>query len=567
MSLSVVRYIELLSVKQQNNTYYLHLIIHSNKATELYMEIDAFTAENLQAQCTFNEGYKYRLSLRALEDMFSNRIYSTVTKTQLTRSERMNFDTSPLYKKNILQIKNCGSLEQLLELPFLFLTSEVQFDLKEEAKNITISQPLEYDHIVKKDLKHPDNQEIVDEQFPSPTNTEMPDKLEVEELSEPEQKVEIESSSISENLELEQQFDAQELEHVNKNEHPNQLPNTIVTEEISETTTPEVENTEQIVRKVEEENETLFVESINSPTTKNVPPVDETVVHNQFPPVNENIVNEKAESIKATVVHEQVEALQPNNTSSSPQDSAKKNRLSSPIALILLLIIVIATIVVVVLQLPDKTKQADEPLVDQATNSNTVTKAFNLEQPYTFSLPSEYAAITFTKGPSTYTEEIVSILEEHNVDATFFLIGKHVTQYPDTVKMLADKQYSIGHATENYTLLTTMPIDQQESALHSTAQKIEQITNSSVDLFRAPYGLFNKDTQEIVKESNLKVVNWTIDPYDVKAQTADQIIRHIEQQNLKGSIINLPESSATIEALPTIIKLIQQQNLKLVKLQ
>src|SRR5690606_39385121 len=55
-------------------------------------------------------------------------------------------------------------------------------------------------------------------------------------------------------------------------------------------------------------------------------------------------------------------------------------------------------------------------------------------------------AITFDDGPHPeLTEKILSILDEHGIKATFFLIGKQAEKYPHLVKKIIEKGHGIGN--------------------------------------------------------------------------------------------------------------------------
>lgn len=57
------------------------------------------------------------------------------------------------------------------------------------------------------------------------------------------------------------------------------------------------------------------------------------------------------------------------------------------------------------------------------------------------------AYLTFDDGPTTKaTGKILDILNKENVKATFFVVGKHVKEYPDLVK----REYQEGHYIANH---------------------------------------------------------------------------------------------------------------------
>ena len=192
---------------------------------------------------------------------------------------------------------------------------------------------------------------------------------------------------------------------------------------------------------------------------------------------------------------------------------------------------------------------------------------YEIDETYTFSLPKQYVALTFTKGPSVYSEQILKILQEQNVAATFFLVGSAVEQFPDVTKSIANAGFSIGYATQNYSLLTSLSLTEQNNAIIESKAVLTKISEQPITLFRPPYNVFNADTKQIVENHHLKLVSWNVNPGEANAKTAETIIEYLEHQNLHGAIINLEETSAVVQALPTIVDMLKHKNLEIIALQ
>ena len=57
-------------------------------------------------------------------------------------------------------------------------------------------------------------------------------------------------------------------------------------------------------------------------------------------------------------------------------------------------------------------------------------------------------ALSFDDGPSPrYTGEILDILKEYNIHATFFLIGENAQRYPELVRRIQSEGHEIGNHT------------------------------------------------------------------------------------------------------------------------
>ncbi|MDE7331514.1 MAG: N-acetylmuramoyl-L-alanine amidase [Lachnospiraceae bacterium] len=114
--------------------------------------------------------------------------------------------------------------------------------------------------------------------------------------------------------------------------------------------------------------------------------------------------------------------------------------------------------------------------------------------------------LTFDDGPSKeYTEQILDVLKEKDVKATFFLIGEYVEKYPQVAKRIADEGHTIGiHCyRHDYDIL----YESVESYLEDFWKAYDAVlvaTGVEAELFRFPGGsvnAYNKDTcADIVKE-------------------------------------------------------------------
>ena len=60
-------------------------------------------------------------------------------------------------------------------------------------------------------------------------------------------------------------------------------------------------------------------------------------------------------------------------------------------------------------------------------------------------------ALTFDDGPHPkYTMEILEILEEYDIPATFFFVGENVSYYQDTAREVAKRGHEIGNHTYSH---------------------------------------------------------------------------------------------------------------------
>jgi cellulose synthase/poly-beta-1,6-N-acetylglucosamine synthase-like glycosyltransferase/peptidoglycan/xylan/chitin deacetylase (PgdA/CDA1 family)/spore germination protein YaaH len=192
-------------------------------------------------------------------------------------------------------------------------------------------------------------------------------------------------------------------------------------------------------------------------------------------------------------------------------------------------------------------------------------------------------ALTFDDGPDpNWTPEILDILQQENVPATFFIIGKNGQAYPDLLRRIVDDGHEVGNHTFTHPNLGEVPGSLTELELNATQRLIESETGRSTVLFRPPYfGDAEADKPQEVEPALLAqqlgylMVGVRIDPDDWKLPvTAAEIIERTIQRatdnnpETRGQVVLLHDSggdrSATIAALPGIIHELRSRGFRFV---
>lgn len=175
-------------------------------------------------------------------------------------------------------------------------------------------------------------------------------------------------------------------------------------------------------------------------------------------------------------------------------------------------------------------------------------------------------ALTFDDGPSRFTSSLVDTLTQYNVGATFFLVGVNIPENEHLVQQIHQGGFSIGNHSYGHPAFVTLRKERQQEEISITNQLIESITGEKVHLFRPPYGSMNQTTENVVVESDMKIVLWNKDTEDWKVKNAQELVQYAKQHITGGSIILFHEKQITMEALPEIIEFIQNKGLRIVNL-
>lgn len=153
-----------------------------------------------------------------------------------------------------------------------------------------------------------------------------------------------------------------------------------------------------------------------------------------------------------------------------------------------------------------------------------------------------------------YTDKLLSVMKEHNVKSTFFMVEFWTKKHPDYVKKISDYGHEIGTHSATHPYMSKLDKSAIIKELTTSSQVIEQITGKKVTLFRAPYGDYNDRLINTAKQLNLYTIQWDVDSLDWKDLSAEQIKNRVLSRVKNGSIVLFHNQGLhTHEALESII--------------
>ncbi|MDD4290717.1 MAG: polysaccharide deacetylase family protein [Clostridia bacterium] len=183
---------------------------------------------------------------------------------------------------------------------------------------------------------------------------------------------------------------------------------------------------------------------------------------------------------------------------------------------------------------------------------------------YSVDRQDKTVAITFDAAwGADKTQDIIKILKEYDIDATFFLVGFWVEKYPELTKEIHDEGFEIGTHSQTHPNLTEFSEAKISEELDKSVDIIQNTADCKVELFRPPFGAYNNTLIEICESKKLQAIQWDVDTLDWKGITPEQIALRVNQKVQNGSIILCHNNSKYIvEALPLIINTLQAKGFK-----
>ena len=182
--------------------------------------------------------------------------------------------------------------------------------------------------------------------------------------------------------------------------------------------------------------------------------------------------------------------------------------------------------------------------------------------------------LTFDDGPSPRTPEVLEILREKDVKATFFVVGQNDEQSLQWMRDIVAEGHTLG--MHSYTHRYNDIYASVESYLEDMYQMFTQIketTGVAPTVFRFPGGSINAYNTGINQEIITEMLRRGFVPYDwnvssedaaTRAPSAETIVSTVTQQvqRISRGVVLMHDSDykyTTVAALPTLIDRLKEQ--------
>jgi peptidoglycan-N-acetylglucosamine deacetylase len=178
-------------------------------------------------------------------------------------------------------------------------------------------------------------------------------------------------------------------------------------------------------------------------------------------------------------------------------------------------------------------------------------------------------AITFDDGPHPITLNILEILRQHNVKATFFCIGKNIETYPEIFRQIIADGHIVGnHSFSHSKFFDFLRKDGVIRELLATDAVIERISGKRTQFFRPPYGVTNPSIRRALSVTKHKVIGWNIRSLDGVIKNEDVIFNRIVKRISPGGIVLLHDTSMpSVRVLERLLVTLREKNYNVVPLE
>lgn len=207
-------------------------------------------------------------------------------------------------------------------------------------------------------------------------------------------------------------------------------------------------------------------------------------------------------------------------------------------------------------------QKATEALITNSTYGNRKLPIYSVdteEKKISLSFDAAWGSEDF--------QNIMEVLEKHQIKVTFFMTGGWVEDNPDCVKYLVGKGHDLGNHSENHYDMTTLSQAEQIQEISKVHDKVKELTGYEMFLFRPPYGAYDNIVIDTVYSLDYYPIQWDVDSLDWKDYGVESIINTVcNHKDLGPGTIILCHNGAkyTAQALDQMITNLKEQGYEFV---
>ena len=186
--------------------------------------------------------------------------------------------------------------------------------------------------------------------------------------------------------------------------------------------------------------------------------------------------------------------------------------------------------------------------------------------------------LTFDDGPSTNTQQILDILKQYNVKATFFVIGKTDDLSKEMYKKIVEEGHTLGmHSySHKYSVIydSMSAFEQDFNQIHDY---LKEVTGVDCKYYRFPGGSSTQNTSlpiqnfiDVLKKNHYLYLDWNVISPDInnanatKEQVVTGVMQGVDAYDTAVVLMyDVADKPMTVKALPSIIKQIKAKNYEL----
>ena len=181
-------------------------------------------------------------------------------------------------------------------------------------------------------------------------------------------------------------------------------------------------------------------------------------------------------------------------------------------------------------------------------------------------VPAKIIYLTFDDGPTEYTNELLELLAQHKMKATFFMLDAEMQRNPEVVKRMAKEGHAVGvhgvsHEKSIFYCGVFGPLKEMEQA----NQTLENIIGEKTYLARTPYGsspyLTKQQSQALVNQHYI-IWDWNVDSRDWSYRCPEKTFAHttkmIKATQKEPKVILLHDIKSVLKTMELLLRWMEE---------
>ncbi|WJY26335.1 polysaccharide deacetylase family protein [Sporosarcina trichiuri] len=179
--------------------------------------------------------------------------------------------------------------------------------------------------------------------------------------------------------------------------------------------------------------------------------------------------------------------------------------------------------------------------------------------------------LTFDDGPSSHVNQLLDLLDQYQMKATFFMLGPNIKEYPDSLKRMEKSGHGLAlHGITHQAGKIYSGPETPAKEMADDRDIVKQVTGVTTNIVRLPYGSIPYLTEEMRDEldkEDFHVWDWHVDSRDWELKD-QRFVQHtidgIRSMTAAGvaPVILLHDKPATIQHLPALLAYIKKEGYK-----
>ncbi len=193
-----------------------------------------------------------------------------------------------------------------------------------------------------------------------------------------------------------------------------------------------------------------------------------------------------------------------------------------------------------------RVSEAGSPHYQGSTNQKMVSLTFNVD------------------WGEEYLPQLLEILKEEDIKATFFVTGKFAERQPDLVKAIVKGGHDLGNHGHGHRHLKNLSNQELAQEITGGEKVLQGVSGQKPKLFAPAYGEVDERISRIASELGYEVIMWSLDTIDWQNPDVATIVKRVVPRIHNDAIILMHPTKPTVEALPQIIKQLKEEGYRMV---